>query len=124
MRTVAHTVRNSAKHQEGRAYWAFVSRLTEFESSPLALTTNLNLHSTGRFSLPISQDDLAQHSLFTAPVRVTYAGGLGCWLCDAWHPIREQILRFMDTETIQSVTDRRRNRVETHKWSEVDQGAA
>jgi len=50
-------------------------------------------------------------------------GESGCWLSDAWHPIREQVLRFMGTETTQSVTDRRRNRVETHKWSEMDQGA-
>lgn len=51
-------------------------------------------------------------------------GESGCWLSDAWHPIREQELRFMETETLQSVTDRRRNRVETHKWTAMDQGAS
>lgn len=50
-------------------------------------------------------------------------GKSGCWLSDAWHPIREPVVRFVGTKTIQSVTDRRQNRVETHKWSEMDQGA-
>ena len=30
------------------------------------------------------------------------------------------ILRFIETETIQSVTDRWRNRVETHTWNEME----
>jgi Rrf2 family protein len=33
-------------------------------------------------------------------------GESGCWLSDAWHPICEQVLRLMGTETIQSVTPR------------------
>jgi len=43
-----------------------------------------------------------------------------CRLEPAWHPIRDQLLRFLEQETVQSVAERSRGAVERFALSEMD----
>lgn len=44
-----------------------------------------------------------------------------CRLAPTWHPIREQLMRFLDTETIESIAQRSRGTVQRFELSDMDE---
>jgi len=48
-------------------------------------------------------------------------GWRSCRLAPTWHPIREQLMRFLDTETIESIAQRSRGTAERFALSDMDE---
>jgi len=48
-------------------------------------------------------------------------GWRSCRLAPTWHPIRQQLMRFLDTETIESIARRCRGAVERFALSDMDE---
>ena len=48
-------------------------------------------------------------------------GTKACRLSQTWHPIRESLIAFVETETIHSVADRCQHRAEMYKRSDLNE---